>query len=249
MSRNTTTKFGCDHKNICEDNGEGSSVCTDCGQILEPVYFYSKKYIDKQTDCEKNLSNNEMNTKNKVLLEQRKNEIDIIKKLQIKWCFPKKIINETYSLFLKLLYNKPKKTRYQKKTVFVFAFYKTLIDNGNSHSLYELCCLFEISSLKLFSQLGFEHQLELPPNITDFFNRFCVSLEFSFLEKKKIFQLLQKVKKIANIKPETICAITILHYHNTFKTKWDKKDIATRCEITYQTLIKNYKKFKNHFLF
>jgi transcription initiation factor TFIIIB Brf1 subunit/transcription initiation factor TFIIB len=249
MSRDTTAKFGCDHRNICEDNGEGSSVCTDCGQILEPVYFYSKKYIDKQTDCEKNLFGDERSTKNKVLLKQRKNEIDIINELQIKWCFPKNVIDETYSLFFHLINTKHKKTRYQKKNIFVFAFHKTLINNNNSHSLYELCNLFEISSLKLFSQLGFEHQLELPPNITDFFNRFCINLEFSFLEKKKIFPLLEKVKKIANIKPETICAITILHYHNTYETKWSKKDIATRCEITYQTLIKNYKKFKKHFLF
>lgn len=248
MSSSTNCLLGGNHENICEDNGEGNSVCTDCGVILEPVYFYSKKYLNEQTDDETNLCKNMRERKSEVLLQHRKKETDLIEKLQEKWCFPHYIISETLLLFSKLIKTN-KKSRYHKKTIFAFAFHKTLINNNCSHSLYELCSLFEIRSLKVFSKLAFEHQLELPPNITDFFNRFCVNLEFSFLEQKKIFYLLEKVKKVANVKPETICAITILHYHNTYKTKWNKKDIAKRCEITYQTLIKNYKKFKNHFLF
>ena len=107
--------------------------------------------------------------------------------------------------------------------------------------------LFDVKSLKIFSQLGFEHQLELPPNITDFLTRFCINLNFSFQQKKEIFKIFKSIKLPPNLKPETICGLVILHYHNIHKTNWNKKEIAKRCEITYQTLLKNYCKFKNLF--
>ena len=141
MSSTTVDFVKCNHENICEDNGEGASVCIDCGIIQEPVYLYSKKYLNEQTDCGKDLCKNVNTQEREVLLKNRQTQIDLINKLQEKWCFPNYVIDETIKLF-SILINKNKKIRYHKKTIFALAFHKALINNNCSHSLYELCRSF-----------------------------------------------------------------------------------------------------------
>ena len=244
MSSSTDKNLKCDHVSIQEDNGEGNSVCVNCGLILEVVYSYNQTYIHQNTGSEKDISEKNLNKDKEILLKRRKNEIELIKQLQELWHFPKNVITKTITLFLKLAQGK---TQLHKKSHFAFAFYKTLIDNKCSHSINEICYLFDISSIKTFSKLAFREQIELPPNISDFLSRFCSNLEFNFKQKQKIFSIFKNIKLPPNIKPETICALIILHYHKEEKTKWNTKEIANRCEITYQTLQKNYSNFKNIF--
>ena len=248
MSSKTIGNLKCEHGNICLDNGEGWSVCRDCGEILEPVYLYNHSYVNKQTANESRITKNKQEEKNATFLNQRKEEIDLITTLCEKWHFPNYIINNTKNLYLSLIQNKQNKLRYHKKNIFAFAFYKTLISNNCSHSIHEICHLFGITSLKIFSKIGFEHKFELPPNIKDFLNRFCSNLELNFQQRKDIFKILQNIKFPANLRPETVCAIIILHYHEKNNLKLKKKEIAKNCEITYQTLMKNYYKYKHIFI-
>ena len=244
MSSETNKTLKCNHLNILDDNGEGNTVCITCGLVLEPIYSYNQTYITTNTEDEKYITKDGSNKEKEKLLVQRKNEIELIKTLQELWHFPPHVITQTINLFLKIAKNKK---QLHKKTHFAFAFYKSLFDNKCSHSINEICYLFGISSIKTFSKIAFHEEIEFPPNISDFLDRFCSYLEFNFKQRQKIFNILQKIKFPPNIKPETICALIILHYHKKEKTKWNAKEIAHRCEITYQTLQKNYSNFKHIF--
>ncbi len=246
MSSNSDVHLKCPHLCILSDNDEGNAVCTECGEVLDAAYGCSQTYIQSQTSSEKELYNGKINK----MLDQRKEEIELIKTLEEKWFFPPAVISSTIELFLELIERKQLnviKVGCYKKTIFAFAFYKSLSKHNCSRSISEICNLFDITSLKKFSQLGFEKEIELPLNVTDFLNRFCSNLEFNFKERKNILQILQNIKLLPDIKTETICALIILHYHYTNSTKWSTKEIAIKCEITYQTMIKNYSYFKHIF--
>ena len=89
----------CSHENIQEDNGEGNSVCLECGQVLDNIYTYNHTYLTAQTEKETYLHNrNEIDTKN---LKLRSMEIELVKTLKDKWFFPNIVIKDTINLFLK----------------------------------------------------------------------------------------------------------------------------------------------------
>ncbi len=245
MFTNSSLDIECPHLNILSDNSEGGSVCLECGQVLECIYTCNQKYISEQTEKEKNLENEEEDK----ILKQRQSEIELIKTLQDKWFFPYCVIEETSQLFLKLI-EKDTNIKCYRKTLFAFAFYKTLLNYKCSHSISEICFLFDLTSIKIFTQIAEKCGIKLEHNIEDFLNRFCSNLEFDFKQRKKVFMTLKtiNINLPPNIRPETICGIILLDFHYKNPTKWSTKEISEKCEISYQTLIKNYALFKNIFI-
>ena len=249
MLTNTNNDFKCDHLNIYEDNGEGSSVCAECGQTLEPTYACDWSYINKQTIEETFITGSDKISANEKILQKQQNEIELIKNLHDKWHFPYQVIEDTKNYFLKLIHQikRKQKMQFDKKTIFAFAFQIVLSKHNCSHSIYEICNLFQITSLKQFSKLGFELQIELKPNFEDFLNRFSSNLNLSFHDKQKLLVKLKALKLPPNLRPETICALLIYNFflQNKKPTNDIAKHIAFNCEISQQTLLNNYKKFKH----
>ena len=232
----------CIHSNVINDNGEGNTVCLDCGVILDIVYSYSSKYVNNQTQIESNIEQTETE-----YIRQRKEEVDLIKTLKDLWHFPKQVIADTIHMYLKILKKRKREKRMKnvfKKKIFAFCFYKSLLSHNCSKSIEEICLLFDIVNIKTFSQLGFEENIELNCNMNDFLTRFCTNLNFSFKEKQQINNYLNKIQSISNLQPKTICSIAILHYHYINGSNWNTRDIANNCEISYQSMIKNYKQWK-----
>ena len=248
MHSEATEYLKCSHENIQDDNGEGNSVCLECGQVLDDIYTYNHTYVTNQTEKELYLNNkNEIHTKN---LKLRSAEIELVKTLKDKWFFPNIVIEDTIELFLQLCNTEKEEKNIHcfKKTLFAFAFFKALEKQNCSHSISEICILFDIPSIKYLSKLGFTEKIEMQNNIFDFLNRFSNNLNLNFKQKKQVFHTLKNMKKIPpNIKPETICGLIILNHHLKEPLNCSLKSIAKNCEISYQTLVKNHKKHKNIF--
>ncbi len=234
------TNNACLHESVLEDNNDGYTVCLICGQVLDQVYLCDTHYAKLQTQSE-NLLQTEQLKCNKYL-KHRKQEIDLIATLLDLWHFPNKVIDDTLRLYVSLI-KENKKSLYKKK-IFAFAFYKSLLKNNCSRSIEEICLLFDIPNIKTFSQFAMEQNIELTCNLNDFLQRFSNNLEFTFSEIKLIKSYLSKLEKVPNLQPKTLCSIAILHFHYLHGTKWSTQDIANRCEVTYQTMTRNYKHCK-----
>ncbi len=228
----------CSHESVLEDNAEGSSVCLLCGQILDPLYSFEPHYVRQQTESEKLLQQGQL--KNNIYLKHRKDEIDLITTLRDLWHFPQEVIHNTLTLYVSLVKKNEEKSMYRKK-IFAFAFYKTLLDFNCSHSIDEICLLFDIVNIKTFSQFALQQNIELNCNLSDFLQRFSTNLELAFSEIKLIKSYLDKLQNVPNVQPKTLCSVAILHFHYMHGTKWKTQQIANHCEVTYPTMIKNYK--------
>ena len=232
--------MNCIHTNVIDDNGDGFSVCLDCGLTLDIVY---SQYKNNGTEIEGNLEQVEF-------IRHRKEEVDLIKTLKDIWHFPEQVINDTIDLYLKLLEKRRKEKRKKnifKKKLFAFCFYKSLLNHNCSNSIEEICLLFDIVNVKTFSQIAFEENIEIDCNIYDLLTRFCTNLKFTFKEKQEINNYLKKIQNRTNLQSKTLCSIAILHYHYINGTNWNTKDIANNCEISYQSMVKNYNQFKMMF--
>lgn len=155
----------CSHKNIIDDEREGSCVCTECGLVLEQQLFLP----------------NLKNDYSKIRENENENETEIkelLHRIHLPYSYSEKITKKCFK--------KPKKS-------IPYILYKTLNENGCHVSIKQISAVSGVSNSKIYKNQGNEDVVISKPE--EMLEKYCNYLGLDFNSYTVIKEKIKKTLK------------------------------------------------------
>jgi transcription initiation factor TFIIIB Brf1 subunit/transcription initiation factor TFIIB len=209
----------CSHSNVVDDEREGTCVCTECGLVLEQLYFpcYTSD-IDDIDRC-------------KTFLFLR----DVCSNAFIS----ENIIYYSYTYFKHL---KKDQSIISKKfadiAIASFALYETLSRHKNAYTAKEIAYYTGTPCTTLWKIENCLHVTEMLNNPQDFVERYCSSLEIDFYPTKIIKGITGNMYGLGDIRPSCVVAAVIYLYCKEIDEAISMKKICEVCDVSTGNIYK-----------
>ena len=186
----------CSHTQRIDDDHTGTEVCTECGLVLDTIY-YAPSYYNK-TSCEPRL--------NETLQNAREKARDICAILLIE---SEVIIGDAVHLYEELA-KKNSIKRIKKRSLLAFCIWEALNRNDSPRSPQDIACAADIPAKDIRDVENTFDVKNTYCSPSSYVNRICACLHLSHNIRVGVSEIVSALYMFGSYRPENVIAACIL---------------------------------------